>query len=87
MWSKILEVLNPHEAIKATIFNNETKKKNKFTPSIMIYMLDLADKEHGYIEQRFCFLSYKRLHKFLKRHEEELNEYKVIIGGEQLWLW
>lgn len=59
----------------------------KFTPSIVIWNLELRDKEDGTILLNLYFLSYKRAKKFWEKHEAELEECKVILSGEQLWLW
>lgn len=59
----------------------------KFTPSIVIWNLELSAKDDGTVLQNIYFLSYKRAKKFLEKHKEELEEYKVILGGESLWLW
>lgn len=57
----------------------------KFTPSIVIWNLELSDKDG--ICQNLYFLSRKRANKFLQKHDAELKEYEVILGGVQLWLW
>lgn len=59
----------------------------KFAPSIVIWNLELSDKDNGMVLRNIYFLSYKRAKKFWEMHEAELEEYKVILGGEQLWLW
>lgn len=59
----------------------------KFTPSIVIWNLELSGKDDDLVYQNLYFLSYKRAKKFWRRHEAELAEYKVALGGEQLWLW
>jgi hypothetical protein len=60
---------------------------NKFTPSIVIWNLELSDKEDGTVYQNLYFLSYRMAKKFWKKHEAEFEGYKVSLGGEQLWLW
>lgn len=57
----------------------------KFIPSIVIWNLEMADKEG--ICQNLYFLSRKRANKFWRKHEAELKEYGVCLGGVQLWLW
>lgn len=59
----------------------------KFTPSIVIWNLELCDKKDGTVLHNFYFLSYKKAKKFWEKHEAELEEFKVGLGGEQLWLW
>ena len=59
----------------------------KFTPSILIWNLELSDKDNGMIVHNIYFLSYKRAKKFWEKHEAEFEEYKVILGGQPLWLW
>lgn len=59
----------------------------KFTPSILIWNLELCDKQDGTVLQNLYFLSYKRAKKFWEKHEAELEEYRVSLGGESLWLW
>ena len=59
----------------------------KHVPSILIWNLELSDKEDGLIHQNFYFLSYRKAKRFWERHEKELKEYKVTLGGEPLWLW
>lgn len=59
----------------------------KFTPSIVIWNLELRDKEDETVLQNLYFLSYKRAKKFWEKHEAEMENYKVSLGGEQLWLW
>ena len=57
-------------------------------PSIVIWNIELRDKESNFVCQNFYFLSYKRAKKFLERNEKEYyNEYNIALGGEQLWLW
>ena len=59
----------------------------KFTPYILIYMVELLDKEDGMIGKVFCFLSYKQASKFVDKHAEEFKDYKVAISCEPLWLF
>lgn len=59
----------------------------KFTPSIVIWNLELRDKEDETVLQNLYFLSYKRAKKFCEEHEAEMEEYNVSLGGESLWLW
>ena len=59
----------------------------KFTPSVVIWNLELRYKEDGTVLQNLYFLSYKRAMKFWEKHKAELEEYKVVLGGESLWLW
>lgn len=59
----------------------------KFTPSIVIWNLELSDKDNGAVFQNLYFLSYKRAKKFWEKHETELEKYNITLGGEQLWLW
>lgn len=61
----------------------------KFTPSIMIWNLELYDMEDGTVYQNFYFLSYKRAKEFWKKHEIAFNlrEYNVRLVGEVLLLW
>ena len=59
----------------------------KFTPSILIWNVELCDKEDDMVLQNLYFFSYKRAQKFVEKHEAELADYNVSIGGESLWLW
>lgn len=59
----------------------------KFIPSIIIYKLKIADKKTMLTYQNVYFLSYKMARRFWRKHKEELKNYYVSIGGEQLWLW
>ena len=60
----------------------------KYTPSILIWKLEIYDwKELDYPIQTIYFLLYAMAKRFWKKHEEELSEYKVCLGGEQLWFW
>ena len=59
----------------------------KFTPSIVIWNLELSDKEDETVYQNIYFLSYKRAKKFCDKHKEELEKCKIVLCGEQLWLW
>ena len=59
----------------------------KFTPYIMIWNLELSDKNDGTVLQNLYFLSHKRAKKFWEKHKTELERCKVSLGGEQLWLW
>lgn len=59
----------------------------KFTPSITIWNLCFICKEDETICENHYFLSKNRAKKFWKKHEKECEEYNVILGGEQLWLW
>ena len=59
----------------------------KHAPSILIWNLELSDKQDGLVYQNFYFLSYRRAKRFWERYEKELKEYKVTLGGEPLWLW
>ena len=59
---------------------------NDFAPSIIIWNIELRDKESNFVCQNFYFLSYKRAKKFLKRNEKEYDEYNITLGGEPLWL-
>lgn len=59
----------------------------KFTPSIVIWNLELSDKDDRTVLQNLYFLSYKRAKKFWEKHATELEKYNIVLGGEQLWLW
>ena len=59
----------------------------KFTPSIIIWNVELRDKEDDMVLQNLYFLSYKRAAKFVEKRKAELADYGVGIGGEPLWLW
>lgn len=63
------------------------KLTKNFTPSIVIWSLELYDKESNFVCQTFYFLSYKRARKFWELHEKEFDEYNIVLGGEPLWLW
>ena len=62
-------------------------RKNKFTPSIIIWQLDLRD-ENGVFQTEY-FLTQKGVRRFLEVHKKEIEEQNVewSYGGEQLWLW
>lgn len=59
----------------------------KFTPSIIIWQLDL--KENDVCFQSFYFLTKKGIERFLKIHKKEIEEQNLSwsCGGIQLWLW
>ena len=57
-----------------------------FVPSIIIWNIELSDKESNFVCQNFYFRSYRRAKKFLERNEKEYDEYNIILGGEPLWL-
>lgn len=63
------------------------KFTKNFTPSIVIWNLEICDKESGFVLQNFYFLSYKRARKFWELHDKEFEDYRTMLGGEQLWLW
>lgn len=60
----------------------------KFTPSIVIWHLELIDEEHECVQSLY-FLTKKGVERFLKVHEKEIDEQKLkwCWGGEPLWLW
>ena len=62
-------------------------KRNKFTPSIIIWQLDLED-ENGIFQNEY-FLTKRGVERFLKIHKEEMEEQNIkwCCGGVQLWLW
>ena len=60
----------------------------KFTPSIVIWNLELSDKQDGTVYQNLYFLFRKSAERFWEKHRAEFEkEYQVILGGVQLWLW
>ena len=60
--------------------------KNKWTPSIVIWQLDLSDK-NGIFQNEY-FLTKRGVKRFLKIHEKEIKEQNLSwsLGGVQLWL-
>lgn len=62
-------------------------RKINYDPSIMIWKLQISDKNDRTICQDIYFLSRKRAKKFWDKHKEELKDCHVSLGGEQLWLW
>lgn len=61
---------------------------NKWTPSIVIWQLDLSD-ENGICFQNEYFFTKKGVERFLKIHKKEIEEQNLSwsFGGVQLWLW
>ena len=59
----------------------------RFTPSITIWHLELFNKDHERVSE-FFFLTRKRVERFLKVHEKEIDELGLSCawGGEPLWL-
>ena len=59
---------------------------NKWTPSVIIYNLEMIDP-NGLIENHY-FLFYKRAKKFWDAHKKEFDDrgYEVVLGGVQLWI-
>ena len=62
------------------------KFTKNFTPSIVIWNIELRDKESNFVCRNFYFFSYRRAKKFLERNEKEYDEYNITLGGEPLWL-
>lgn len=61
---------------------------SKFTPNIVIWNITIFSKEDMDVLANYYFLSYKRANKFFEKHIAEWsNDYKVVLGGETLWLW
>lgn len=60
----------------------------KWTPSIMIWDLELRWREDEEITQHFYFLSRRRAERFWQKYKAIIEkEHNVSLGGEQLWLW
>lgn len=59
----------------------------KFTPSILIWHLELKEKDSEIAFQNIYFLTRKGVERFLKKHENELINYSWSYGCEQLWFW
>lgn len=63
--------------------------KEKWTPSIRIWQLDLKEKVEEYPFQSLYFFTKRGAKRFLKTHEKEIKEDGIAwcIGGERLWFW
>lgn len=64
-------------------------KKEKWTPSIVIWQLDLREKGKDECFQSLYFLTKRGVERFLKKHEKEIEEQELSwsLGGEQLLFW
>ena len=60
----------------------------KFTPYILIYHLELKDKNTD-TSQSLYFLTKRSVKRFLKNHKKEIEEQNLTwsYGGERLWIW
>ena len=61
----------------------------KWTPSIIIWKLDLEEKGNGEYFQSLYFITQRGVKRFLKNHKKEIEEQDLSWswGGEQLWFW
>lgn len=63
--------------------------KNKWTPSIIIWHLELGESGKDESFQSLYFLTEKGVKRFLKMNKKEIEKENMVYryGGEQLWLW
>lgn len=63
--------------------------KDKWTPSILIWQLDLKESGKDEPFQSIYFLTRRGVERFLKKHKKEMEEENIVwfYGGERLWFW
>lgn len=59
----------------------------KYTPSIMIWNLELKEIDSKIPFQNIYFLTHKGIERFLEKHKNELIDCSWSYGAERLWFW
>lgn len=54
---------------------------------IIIWSIDIRDRESGVLVGQEFFLFYRQAKRYLEKHQKEWEEFEVVLGGEPLWLW